>query len=943
MTQDQSTGHNEILTTKLAPPRLHGILAPRPALLARLEQGLDQKLTLLSAPPGFGKTTLVSQWLHRMRNDELGMMNETSKASPHHSSFIIHHSEIAWLSLDANDNDPARFWRYLISACRNFATDLGASALEQLNRPHPLSFETLLTSFINELAQLPGRFVFILEDYQEINARQIHETMTFLLDHLPPTLHLILITRSDPLLPLARLRARHELNELRAADLRFSSSEIRAFLQQALPFPLSEEAVAHLEARTEGWIAGLHLAVLALQKRQEPQVIEQFIATFAGSHRHILEYLIAEVFGAQPEPLQQFLLQTSFLSRLTGPLCDAVTGRTDGAAVLEQLERANLFLNSLDGAGQWYRYHPLFAEAIHHYARRQLGEAGLRDCYRRAGRWYEQQGMLAEAIEISLTAGEFTTTANLIERLIQHQVNQELHTLRRWLEQLPEELLPEHPALAFAYAFAILFTLDRQAPATMALLERPLQLAEQRWQAQSNWAKLGETQAFRTLAAWWQGDLVQTFSSARRALELLPEDEVNWRGSSMLFAGLEELYAGKLVAAQQTLREAYRLCQAAGNKHSSLAANLILAEVLTGQGALHRAEQLYRQVLGEVSEVEAKGDFFDRGHALIRLADLAFEWDDLESAEQYASVGLELGRQFGVEDFLVNASLSLSRLKQARRETLQARQLLHDLTPQLKRPWLRQKVQAEQARLALRAGDLATVQRWATSYDQNDDQWMIIQQEQEALLLARLFIAQEEAGAALRLLDQWQADAEVNGRGHSVLEILILKALAHYSQADLPQARPLLIQALALAHPEGYRRLFLAEGEPLAALLQASLPELKEEPLRTYAQSLLRAFTDLRLTIDDLRLGAASQSKIQNHLSGLFPEKSKIQNPVDPLSPQEQRVLRLLAAGLSNPEIAEELVVSINTIKTQVKSIYRKLNVNSREEAGDLAYRLNLL
>jgi LuxR family maltose regulon positive regulatory protein len=380
--------------------------------------------------------------------------------------------------------------------------------------------------------------------------------------------------------------------------------------------------------------------------------------------------------------------------------------------------------------------------------------------------------------------------------------------------------------------------------------------------------------------------------------------------------------------------------------HGSLAADLVLAEVLTGQGALHQAAQLYHQVLGEVSQVEAKGDFFDRGHALIRLADLAFEWDDLESAEQYAGAGLELGRQYDIEDFLVQGSLSLARLKQARQETDQARQLLHNLTPQVKRPWLQQKVQAEQARLALLAGDLAAVQRWAAGRHQNGDIPLVIQQEQEALLLARLLIAQEEAEAALRLLDDWQAGAQANGRGRTELEILMLKALAHYSQADLSQARPLLIQALALAQPEGYRRLFLAEGEPMAALLQATLPELKEDPLRTYAQSLLNAFTQQPVPSPSKLLSQSfelqhqlpiqNQSKIQN-------PKSKIQNPVDPLSPQEQRVLRLLAAGLSNPEIAQELVVSINTIKTQVKSIYRKLNVSSREEAGDLAGRLNLL
>ena len=332
----------------------------------------------------------------------------------------------------------------------------------------------MLTTFINELTQLSSRGILVLEDYHDITARQVHETVTFLLDHLPATLHLIIITRSDPPLPLARLRARNELSELRAADLRFSLAETETFLQQAIQFPLSSGAITRLDARTEGWVAGLRLVALALQGRQEPQEVEQFLTTFAGSHRHILEYLAAEVLSAQSESLQEFLLQTSFLSRLTGSLCDAVTGRNDSAIILEQLERINLFLVPLDETQQWYRYHALFAEAMHHYARRRFGEACLRSLYDKAGRWYEQHGLLAEAVEATLSAQDLGRAAILIERIIElHRFNNELHTLRRWIEQLPEELLRTHPTLCFTYALAILFTEDRRAPAVVALLQTP--------------------------------------------------------------------------------------------------------------------------------------------------------------------------------------------------------------------------------------------------------------------------------------------------------------------------------------------------------------------------------------------------------------------------------------------------------------------------------------
>jgi LuxR family maltose regulon positive regulatory protein len=936
------TDASDLLSTKLTPPRLGSALVLREPLLARLDEGLEHKLTLLSAPAGFGKTTLVVEWLHDLRFTldlplvagqaiyDFGL-NFAKKPTTRNPQSSILNPQVAWLSLDEGDNDPVRFWRYVITACQIFDTEVGASALALLRTPQQPAFETALTMLINELARLSSKSILVLEDYHVITSDQIHKTIAFLLDHLPAMLHLIMITRSDPPLPLARLRARNELYELRAADLRFSLAETQIFLQQTIPFPISAEAIEHLDARTEGWAAGLRLVALALQGRQEAQEIEQFLATFAGSHRHILEYL-TEVLSAQPGPLQEFLLQTTFLSRLTASLCDAITGRNDSGLMLEQLERANLFLAPLDGAGQWYRYHGLFAEAMHQYAQRRLGEGGLHELYNKASLWYEQHGLLAEAVETSLSAQEFSRTAMLIERLIEPRgFIYEVQTLRRWLARLPEAVLYSHPRLCLAYATVVLFTSDRGAPGTVAILQEPLKVAEEAWQAEGNRAKLGEALALRALVFWLQGDFGPAFAVAREALELLPEENIHWRGISLIFVGVEELLAGKLAVARQTLVRALTLCKSAENPYGTLDTSLILGQVCVGQGELRQAAQFYRQVLTETEQAPMDKDqaLIRQGRALIGLSIVELEWNALETAKQSASQAFEIGQRQADEDLIIHSTLVLAQALQAREETAQAQQLLHALIAQTKRPLLVREVQASQAQLALTAGDLAAVQRWSTSRVQADDNLPRLQQEREALILARLLIAQNQAEAVFRLLEDWQPEAQAQGRGGSELEILVLKALAYFNYNNLPQAGQTLREALALAQPEGYQRLFLNEGKPMAALLQAVLSDIHEEPLLAYAKSLLATFPDF-----DLRISA--QAPIVNR-------KSEIVNLVEPLSPQEQRVLRLLAAGLSNPEIAQELVVSLNTIKTQVKSIYRKLDVHSREEAQDVARRFNLL
>jgi LuxR family maltose regulon positive regulatory protein len=932
-----STEIDNLLHTKLTPPRLHTPLVAREALLDRLDGGLDRKLTLLSAPAGFGKTTLVRQWLESVERRAQNVEQSESASDTLALRSTLYALRSAWVSLDEGDNDPVRFWRYVLTACQGFAAGVGAAALAQLHTPQPPNFEVLLTLLINDLAALPPANppgnILVLEDYHLITTPQLHVAMTLFLDHLPPTLHLVITTRRDPPLPLARLRARLEINELTVADLRFSSSETQTFLEQTLPLPLAPEAIARLHARTEGWVTGLRLATLALHHRLSPSEVKRFLETFAGSHRHILEYLLDEVLAAQSAAIQDFLLRTTFLDRLTASQSEAVTGRDDSALILEQLERANLFLIPLDSQATWYRYHMLFAEAMQHLAQQRLGAEERHALASRASLWYAEQGLLAEAVEMALAAAEFERAADLIAQLIEPRlVNNEYGTLRRWLSQLPEAVLHTHPALCFTYALAIQFTSDRRAPETMTLMQPPLRLAEEQWQAQGDQRQLGAVQALRAMAAWWQGDLALTFHSAQAALASLPADEVQWRSISLLFSASEQLLAGQLNAAHETILVARALCEKVGNIYGLLSATNVLADVRAGQGELHQAVGFYEQVRALIEQHRLQTDqaHFDQACALTGLAAVSLAWNDLDVAQAAAEEARDLGWHIDEEYIYAPATLILAEVLQARGQGAEAQSLLHTLIaqmPQRRWPFLLRAVALQQARLALRGGDLAAAQRWSTRLTTPTDV-PVQQQETEGLLCARLHIAQAEPEAALGLLEHWQRDAQAGGRTRSQVEIELLRALAYFSQEKLTEAKAALRTALTLAQPYGEQGLFAHEAtsrayEPpgaLAALLRALLVEVKEEPLLSYLRTLL--------------LAKAPETAGEGSAPPL--------GLLEPLTPQEARVLRLLAAGLSNPEIARELIVSVNTVKTQVQSIFRKLQVNNRHEARDAARHLNL-
>jgi LuxR family maltose regulon positive regulatory protein len=880
-----------LLHTKLMPPRLHATLLPRLDLLSRLDGGLDRKLTLITAPTGFGKTTLVRMW------------TESRDFAP------------AWVTLDENDNDPVRFWTYFITAIRTLDPELGKPALAMLMASQPPSFQQVLTSLLNDLTQLSKGYILVLDEYQAITSEEINGGIAFLLQHLPESLHLVLISRSEPDLPFALLRARDELVEVDVTALRFTANETEAFLIESLSFKPSPEVIAAIQERAEGWPAGLRLAALAL-KNKNGVVAEQFIRSFSGGHRFIADYLIREVFEIQPQPVRNFLLRTCFLNRLTGALCDAVTENGDGESMLDQLERENLFLVQLEhGRGRrWYRYNPLFAESIQSLARQRLGETGVKSIYEKASDWYASQRLFDDAIEMALAAALFGRAIELVETYLEIYSLNEMNTLSRWMERIPQALALEHPAVCMMYAQVILFSSDRYAPATAARIEPYLQAAEQVWQAQENDGKVGTVLALRGMMLLWQGEFQKSLEAVYRSLEKMPESEVFWRGISLLNAAGGELYAGYIMSAQDKILEARALLGASQNIFGLLAASGMLSDIFYAQGDMDLCVQLCQQIMKDAVGDESMLD--DQGNARLNLARVAYEQNNLEAAARFAAEALDLGGQRANELLQAQALGQLALVHSAKRESSRAWEELKSHLARMQSPLALGEIRTVTALLAARSG--GEPGSWLLS----DPKALAAQKERETFILARWLISDgkpAEAFASLQLaLDQ----AEEHGRVRSQVEALCLAALAQEAAGDFSEAVESLSRALEIGHAKGFRRIFLDEGFKMAALLQTSVHSLINRTLKMYVTTLLHSFPP----------------EIITHLTA---GGSEVQ--LEALSQQEERVLRLLVAGLSNAEIAQELIVSINTVKTHVKSIYRKLNVSSRKEASQVARELKLV
>ena len=889
--------HAMRLVTKLHVPRLRTQLVRRRRLIERLQQGMQATLILLSAPAGFGKTTLLAQWLAESQ------------------------LPAAWVSLEPEDNDPVRFLSALIAALQQLDPQLGTSTLAFLHPPPPSpppSPETIVALLASDLhQQAPRDFVLVLDDYHVITTEALHHALAYLVEHAPSHLHVAMATRSDPALPLARLRARGQLCEVRAVQLQFLPEETGTFLHVVMGLDLSAQERSVLQTRTEGWITGLQLAALSLQGRSDPQ---QFLADFSGSHRHIVDYLVEEVLARQPEAVQSFLLHTSILDRLTGPLCDAVTGRTRSDALLEHLEHANLFLVPLDERRQWYRYHHLFAEVLRARVPREVGTEGLVSLYTRASTWYEQNEMPAEAVEAVLAAGDFERAARLIdEPLVASMIlSLQFATLIRWVECFPHEQLFTNAFLCLIYAFGLFGSETPDAH------EGPLAVAEQLLQAEDNRRGLGQASTLRTIAASVRGDGVQAIRYGTQAFQLLPADALLERSTAT--SALAEGYRlnGEVVAARRVLAEARPLREQAGNAPSMLGDTIALGDLLIMQGRLREAADVYSPVL----ESAGQRQYFAI-QALIGLGNIARERNELDTAEEYLEQAVALASKTRDKLLLARASLMRARIIQAQGDAGRTREAFTQalsLAQACSYTGLVEQVQAYQVRSWLRQGQMEAVTHWQQASLLAHDNPPDYQQEVIALTLARVLIAQGEAGEALRMLERWHLHARTQGRTGSEIEMLMLSVLAYSRQGKTEQAVQLLQQALLLASPQGYIRVFVDEGVPVVALLSLVLSRWRSKPEARYLHTLLSALE--------------AEQPEHGPLSPAAPHREP---PLEPLSGRERKVLRLLAAGLSNAEIAAELVVSINTIRTQARSIYHKLNAKNRQEAVALARHWRLL
>jgi LuxR family transcriptional regulator, maltose regulon positive regulatory protein len=915
-----------LLMTKLSVPFVRPSLVARPSLSEKLDEGLERKLTVVSAPAGFGKTTLLSSWTSELSDDG---------------------RPVAWLSLDAADNDPARFWRYFVTAIGQLQSGSGETALALLGSPQAPPIEAILTTLLNELVDLSTDAMLVIDDYHLIESQAIHQALSFLIDHLPPRMHLVIATRVDPPLPLARLRARGEMSEVRADDLRFTPEEAGTFLNRVMGLELSAEDIAELEGRTEGWIAGLQMAALAMRDHAD---VPGFIASFTGSNRHVVDYLAEEVLGRQQEGLRIFLLQTSILDRMCGPLCDAVTGHTDGQTTLERLEQANLFVIPLDDERRWYRYHHLFADVLRQRLHQEHPDLVL-ELHRRASGWFEEEGLVPEAIHHALAAQDWELAIRLIESSGMAVVlSQQVRTMLGWIDGLPEELVRERPVLCTIHALALVF-LNRPDDAEARLRDAERCIPGDPATDEDR-TILGRAAVLRAVIARYSGDLECCVAMAHRALELLPETEAttNERSAARVHVAFAYQVSGDVTPTnERPLEEAIVWFRTSGALIALLRGINYLARLRTLQGRLRAAAATYEEATEVVSGRDGLRGVVNSAAHYVGLGDIHRERNDLDSAELYLrrAVDLFTGALTVEADVVTHGYLSLARVQRARGRHAEAVATLDDFTTLARQrdffPLLVARVEAAQARLALIQDDLPAAVSWAEASGLGADDEPDYPREEQYLTLVRVLIAQGRVDPmdsslddALGLLDRLCKAAEGGGRKGSVIEILVLRALALQARHESREALAALERALTLAEPEGYVRVFVDEGAPMKALLLALLKAARRKGGRgakqltslTYVRRLLATFESPHTSAEPL-VGRASESDDQPLL--------------DPLTTREREVLQLISEGLSNRQIATRLFIEVGTVKGYVHSLLRKLEVDSRTKAISRAHELHLL
>ena len=879
-----------ILTTKLyvPPPRPRAVLRPR--LIERLDESLHRRLTLVSAPAGFGKTTLLSEWVAGCERPA------------------------AWLSLDRGDSDPSRFLAYLIAALQNVVADVGEGVLGLLQSPQPPPMDSILTALLNEISNVPNDFVLVLDDYHAIDAEPVDSALAFMIEHLPPQMHLVIATREDPQLSLPRLRARDQLTELRAADLRFTPEEAAEFLKGVMGLNLSAEEISALESRTEGWIAGLQMAALSMQGRADTA---SFVQAFTGSHHFVLDYLVEEVLKRQPESVQTFLLRTSILDRMCCPLCDAVVlePSISGQETLEYLEHANLFIVPLDEERRWYRYHHLFAELLRQRLHQSVESKGdeksnVAELHIRASQWYEDNGLEIEAFRHAAAANDIERAERLIEgEGMPLHFRGAVAPVLNWLESLPTTELDARPSLWVIYASALLFI------SQTAGVEQKLQAAEAALQNAEQDDKtrdlVGHIAVIRATLAVTQHQVETIIAQSRRALEYLHPDNLPVRTATIWTLGHAYHLQGDRAAAGRAYTEAISISESIGHFIINVMATIGLGSLQEADNQLYLAAQTYRRVL----QLAGDPPLPVACDAHLGLARISYEWNDLDAAEQHGQQGGQLARQIENTDRFVAGEVFLARLRLARGDVAGAAAILAETSQSVRQhDFVHRMPEVADAQVLtlLHQGNLAAAADLAETYDLPISQ-------------ARVHLARGDTSTALAVLEPWRRQVEAKGWQDERLKAMVLQTVALQAHGEKDEAAQLLEEALVLAEPGGVIRIFVDEGMPMAQLLSEAAAR---RIMPDYIGKLLAVFE-----AEDL------ESAEEFHPTPAIPAQSL----VEPLSHRELEILRLIAQGLSNREISQRLFLALSTVKGHNRIIFSKLMVGRRTEAVARARELGLL
>ncbi len=896
-----------ILTTKLHIPQPRSKVVLRSRLLEQLDQWDERKLTLISAPAGFGKTTLVSSWIYNLQE-------KVAEKEP-----VI---QVAWLSLDEGDSDPVRFLTYLVTALQSVEPEFGAEILTTLQSPQPPSPEAILTSLLNKIVAILNKFILVLDDYHILDSQSIDQVLTFLLEHLPPQAHFMIVTREDPSLPLARFRARGQLTELRATDLRFTPAEATEFLNQAMGLTLSVENIAALESRTEGWVAGLQLAALALQGTNlsgDPVNATRFIESFSGSHHFVLDYLVEEVLQQQSETLQTFLLYTAILDRMCGSLCDAVVigiaeGQQSSQAILEMIETANLFIVPLDSERGWYRYHHLFADLLRQRLEQRLSSSTTNEAvtvaelHKRASEWYEANGLEIEAFQHAAKANDIGRAERLIEgNGMPLHFRGAIAPVLSWLTSLPKQALDAYPSLWTTYASTLLVGGQAtNAEQKLEAAEAALQDAELN---QKNRDIIGRIAAIRATIATSLSQSDAIIAQSHRALEYLHPENTAFRTSTAWKLGYAYQLQGDLKAARQAYDEVISIGQVSGNTVFTLTAMTSLAGLYFMDNQVPLAAETYQRILQEFDYLPPR----IACEVNLHLARIFYEWNDLDTSEFHIQRSIPVAQHLEKQNRFLACQAHLARIKVAQGKATEASTILAE-TKRLVRQYEFDEELAKivkiQVLIALHQGDAAEAAHLAKAH-------------QLSMSQARLHLFENDPDRALAILKPFQQQMAGKGWVDEQLKVLALLALIYQAQGNTDQAMEQLSDALVLAEPSGFVRVFVDEGAAMRQLLSTCSAQ---GMMPGYIGKLLAAF-ELNSHDSDIRVVTPAPP----------------QRLVEPLSERELEVLQLIAQGLSNREISQQLFLALDTVKGHNRRIFGKLQVQRRTEAVARAQDLGLL